>query len=141
MIKRTKDLKIGVRIIVGFLLITIIACVIGIVGIINLNKVQGSYAFDYNNSVTALEYVEKISSHFQQLRVNLSSFALATSSSELKDYYKERITYHEGVIAENIGYYNDILDDYEVYEVELELKLINNIQESVENFKAAKTSS
>jgi len=138
MIKRTKDLKIGVRIIVGFLLITIIACVIGIVGIINLNKVQGSYAFDYNNSVTALEYVEKISSHFQQLRVNLSSFALATSSSELKDYYKERITYHEGVIAENIGYYNDILDDYEVYEVELELKLINNIQESVENFKAAK---
>lgn len=138
MIKRTKDLKIGVRIFVGFLLITIIACVIGIVGIINLNKVQGSYAFDYNNSVTALEYVEKISSHFQQLRVNLSSFALATSSSELKDYYKERITYHEGVIAENIGYYNDILDDYEVYEVELELKLINNIQESVENFKAAK---
>lgn len=138
MFKKSKDLKIGVRIIVGYLIIASIACCIGVIGVINLKNVQDSYAFDYNNSVKALEYVERMSSHFQQVRVNLSGFALGTDSEKLKDYYKERITYHEGVIAENIGYYNDILDDYEIYEVETELSLVNSIQEAVNNFEAVK---
>lgn len=140
MFKKSKDLKIGVRIIVGYLIIASIACCIGVIGVINLKNVQDSYAFDYNNSVKALEYVERMSSHFQQVRVNLSGFALGTDSEKLKDYYKERITYHEGVIAENIGYYNDILDDYEIYEVETELSLVNSIQEAVNNFEAVKKS-
>jgi len=71
MFKSFNNLRIGVRIIIGFFIIVAIACIIGVVGIQNLKNVQDSYALDYESTVDALEYVERISSHFQQIRVNV----------------------------------------------------------------------
>lgn len=40
MLKWFGNIRIGVRIIIGFLIIVAISCTIGIVGILNLNSVQ-----------------------------------------------------------------------------------------------------
>jgi len=64
MLKWVNNLKIGIRIILGFFIIVIIAGIIGTVGIVNLNNIQDSYSEDFNSVAKAMEYLERISSHF-----------------------------------------------------------------------------
>jgi len=123
-----KNIKISARIIVGFFIIILISCAIGIVGILNLNSVQSSYEQDYNSSAKAMEYLEKISSKFQQIRVNVMAYGSIADTEEMKQYYKERLELHKGVIDENINAYNDILKMYNANEVEKELELLKNIE-------------
>lgn len=135
MIKIIKDIKIGARIILGFLIMVIIACVIGYVGVSNLRNVQDSYALDYSSSVSALEYVDNINSNFQQVRVNIFGLSLFSDTEEDKEYYKERIAQHENEIANGINSYYDILDDYEASEVATDMELLNNIQSQITSFQ------
>lgn len=134
MFKWFENLRIGVKIITGFFIIIVMACTIGILGILNLNEVQNSYAFDYKNSADALEYVERISSHFQQMRVNVYGFALYSDSDEDKEYYIERTDQHLDEVYENINNYLNILNAYEASEIETELKLIDNVRSSINEF-------
>ncbi|HQA58996.1 MAG TPA: methyl-accepting chemotaxis protein [Acetivibrio sp.] len=136
MIKWFSNLGIGVRIIIGFFIIVAISCTIGVVGILNLKTVQDSYALDYKSSTDALECVEGISSHFQQIRLNTYGFAMSLGSEEKKEYYLERISEHKNGVDENISAYRSILDDYEASEVEMELKLLDNIQAALNEFGA-----
>lgn len=136
MFKWFRNLKIGMRIIIGFFAIVAISCTIGLVGIMNLRSVQNSYARDYISSTTALENVEKVSSHFQQIRINVFGFALSNGLKEQMDYYVERITEHKKSIDEGMSTYHAILDAYDESEVELELKLLDNIQTALNSFGA-----
>jgi len=130
------NLKIGARIVLGFFIIVAIAFVIGIVGIMNLDSVQESYALDYSSTTYAMEYIEKISSHFQQVRVNILSYIMYSDSKSERDYYSERIAQHESDIDDGISSYSDILDDYDASEVETELKLLDNVKYAISSFEA-----
>src|SRR5690554_3384160 len=88
------NLKIGLRITIGFLLATIVAGIIGSIGIFNLQRVNGSYKVAYTDSVTALEYVERISSSFQRIRMNLNGLVLAETPTD-KKFYLEKIDEHK----------------------------------------------
>lgn len=121
MFQKLNNLKIGVRIILGFAIITIISCVIGIVGIVNLNSVQNSYQQDYTTSAKAMEYLEKISSKFQQIRLNVMAYGSMASTAEEKQYYLERLELHKGVIAENISAYYDLLEASNSADAETEM--------------------
>ncbi|HEY8348896.1 MAG TPA: HAMP domain-containing methyl-accepting chemotaxis protein [Clostridia bacterium] len=134
MFKWFNNLRIGVRIIIGFLVVIAVACAIGIVGIVNLSSVQDAYALDYTSSTDALECVEGISSHFQQIRVNIYGFVLAADTGGDMDYYAERIAQHKVEVDNNINAYNDILDLYDASEVEFELKLLNNVRDAIVAF-------
>lgn len=136
MFKWFRNLKIGIRIIIGFFSIVAISCTIGVVGILNLRTVQNSYALDYTSSTNALENVEKISSHFQQIRINVFGFALSSDSKEQTEYYIERIAVHKNAIDEGINAYHNILDAYDESEVALELTLLNNVQTLLNEFGA-----
>lgn len=57
MFKWFNNLKIGVKIILGFFIIVVISCAIGIVGILNLNSVQTAYERDYSSSTQAMEHL------------------------------------------------------------------------------------
>lgn len=133
MFKWFKNLRIGVRIITGFFIIIVMAGIIGGVGILNINNVQNSYSLDYSNTVDALEHTERISSHFQQIRVNVFGYALSNNAEE-RDYYVERIQEHKKVIDENITAYLDILNEYDESEVATEKQLLNNVQTAISDF-------
>ena len=134
MLKWFSNLRIGLRIIIGFFLMIALSCIIGIVGISNLNSVQDSYSLDYTNSTLAMEYIESISSHFQQVRVNILSYILYSDSNEERDYYYNRIKQHDSDISDAIRSYNVILEDYDASEVETELRLLNNIKSQISDF-------
>jgi len=130
-----KNLKIGVRIVTGFFLVIAITCIVGIVGITNLNTVQSSYELDYQSTASAMEYLEKISSKFQQIRVNVMAYGTIADTQEIKDYYLERLELHKGVIAENINAYYDILDDYDSADVATEMELLQNIENIINEYE------
>jgi methyl-accepting chemotaxis protein len=111
-----------------------LACIIGITGIVNLNNVQDSYSLDFKSVANALEYVERISSHFQQIRVNIFGFVLSADSEEEREYYVNRIAQHVNTVNENINYYYDILNSYDASKIETELKLLGNVQTAINQF-------
>ncbi|UZQ84818.1 methyl-accepting chemotaxis protein [Thermoclostridium stercorarium] len=134
MFKWFGNLRIGLRIIIGFFIIVALACIIGITGIVNLNNVQDSYSLDFKSVANALEYVERISSHFQQIRVNIFGFVLSADSEKEREYYVNRIAQHVNTVNENINYYYDILNSYDASEIETELKLLGNVQTAINQF-------
>jgi methyl-accepting chemotaxis protein len=128
-----KNLKIGVRNLIGFLLVALIACVIGGIGVFSLQSVNWSYNVAYTDSINAMQYVERISSSFQQIRSNLNGLVLAETKND-KEYYIERMTTHKSVIDENIAKYREMLSSYKAEDVKTELELIDAVQTSLATF-------
>jgi methyl-accepting chemotaxis protein len=122
-----KNLKIGTRIISGFLMVAIIAGIIGGIGIISLKRVNESYRIAYTDSVAALKYVERMSSSFQRIRMNLNGL-LMVDNIEDKEFYIGKLDEHKATIDENIAEYRKMLGTYKAEEVEIELKLIDSLQ-------------
>ncbi len=129
------NLKIGIRIIIGFLLVALIAGIIGGIGILSLTNVDGSYSKAYTDSVEAQKYVERISSSFQRDRMNVYGLVLANTQAD-KEYHLGRINNFKNVIEENLYLYKEILSSYKAEEVELELALIDAVHTNFETYKS-----
>lgn len=125
------NLKIGTRIVIGFFILVVIACVIGVVGIFNLTNIQDSYSADFNGVATAMQYLEKISSHFQQIRINSIGFGFGDD----KEYFLERISAHENVVEENINNYYNLLKKFGMDESSTEYQLVKNIEKALADYE------
>jgi methyl-accepting chemotaxis protein len=127
------NLKIGVRIIIGFLLVAIIAGIIGGISLATLQNVNDSYSIAYTDSVKALEYLERISSSYQRIRANL--FAMVLSDDRLvKEYFIEGMNECKEIIGDNISRYREMLSKYEAEEVVKEIELIDSVQGSLATY-------
>lgn len=136
MLKWFKNIKIGARIIIGFFIVIILSCVIGINGIANLSSLQSAYDLDYTSTSLAMEFLELISSKFQQVRLNTMAYGTIADTAESKQYYKERLELHKGVIDTNIEGYKSLLTQYDASEVETELGLLINIENAIKEFES-----
>lgn len=134
MFKRFNNLKIGTRIIIGFLIMVMIACIIGFVGVINLKSVQDSYSLDYTDSSLELEYAEKISSTFQQIRVSTLAYYIHSESEEDRAGYNDQIKQYKSDIDDAIRAFRALLEDYDSGEVAKEVELLDNIQTALNEF-------
>ncbi|MEA4971173.1 MAG: methyl-accepting chemotaxis protein [Candidatus Pelethousia sp.] len=128
-----RNLKIGVKITVGFLLVAIIAGLIGVVGIVSLNRVGGSYSVAYADSVTALDCMEGVSSSFQEMRTDLFEMTLAKDKAD-KEACVEALHGHKAIIDENLAVYRAALTKYKAEEVEQELNLISALETAIDLF-------
>jgi len=134
MFKWFNDLKIGLKILIGFSILIIMSGAIGIVGILNLNSVQHDYERDYTNSTQALGYLERVSSNFQQVRLNVLAYGTVADTIETKQYYLETIMEHRDTIAENISGYYGILSQYDPESVQTELSLLQNVETLADDY-------
>lgn len=88
-----------------------IACIIGFVGVINLKSVQDSYSLDYTDSSLELEYAEKISSTFQQIRVSTLAYYIHSESEEDRAGYNDQIKQYKSDIDDAIRAFRALLED------------------------------
>ncbi len=130
---RLNNLRIGVRITIGFLVVTFIAGIIGIVGIISLATVNGSYKTSYEDTVEVLEYLEGISSYFQRVRANLYIVVLANTQQD-KQTYVDRVDKYRDIIDENISKYRELLNNYTAEESKTERELLDQLESSLSAF-------
>ena len=127
------NLKIGTKILIGYLVVVIITLFIGGIGGFNLYSVNDTYSKEYKNSADALEFTERVSNSFQKIRSNLNGFLMANTQG--KNYYKDRINEHKNVIDKNIADYKKMLStNYQASEVVNELELIDAVQDGLIKF-------
>lgn len=68
-----KNLKIGVKLILAFIAVAMLAGVVGIVGVVNILALDKSDTELYENMTIPISQVSDMSTSFQRIRVNLRS--------------------------------------------------------------------
>ena len=82
-----KDKPIAIKLIIGFLIMAIIATGIGIIGIINMIKLNNSAMRLYQENALGLEYSGEASTEFLLVRYNLLTLTTLTSETEINETY------------------------------------------------------
>lgn len=127
------DLKIGTKIIYGFLIMAVISGLVGVIGIISLNTANDTYRAAYTETTSALQYTEKIISSFEEIRTNLFKMTLADNKSDKEDCISS-IQEHRNIIDDNLSKYKAVLEAYPQEEVSEDLKLVANLESAVNAF-------
>ena len=83
--KRFVDLKISAKLVVGFLVISLIGTVIGIVGLVGLSKLWKEDKHMYVENTQALENAGSASTTFVLIRYNTYKLSVLKETTKLKD--------------------------------------------------------
>lgn len=102
--KGLKKVKIGVRLMIAFLIIAIIAGAIGIVGIINIQTVDRGSGKLYQVNVNNLAKVSSVSVIYQKIRFSALDMGTNSNSDEIKNDIKN--------ISQFIAEADQLLDSY-----------------------------
>jgi methyl-accepting chemotaxis protein len=78
------NLKISVKMLTGFILVAILAGVVGFIGIKNIKQLNNDYASLYENSGVVLGYLGEVSANYQQQRVLLRDIIADKSGDKSK---------------------------------------------------------
>ncbi len=77
-----KNMKLATKVLSGFIVIALIACVIGVVGITNIKKIDHADTMMYEKVVVPLGELAAISTNFQRVRVNIRDFITAKTKED-----------------------------------------------------------
>jgi methyl-accepting chemotaxis protein len=83
------NLNIRIRLLSGFIIVAIIAGVIGFIGIQQINKIVDRDALLYENMTVPLSQISNMSTLFQQIRVEARDIILAEELGEIQRYANE----------------------------------------------------
>lgn len=85
----TKKMQLKTRILIGFIIISLIAAVIGITGIANLKKMDNADIILYEKGLIPITNIAKISEKYQRIRGNIYLLLYLDSAKEKAAYMKE----------------------------------------------------
>lgn len=77
------DLKIAVKLLAGFILVALIAGVVGLVGVIDLNRIVSNDTKLYVNVTVPISQMAELSTAFHRIRVSLRDAVLADTEDEM----------------------------------------------------------
>lgn len=80
------NLKIGIKLILGFAVVAIIAGVIGAVGVVNINRISDADTDLYERMTVPLGEMIYIAESFQRIRGNVKDILLSDTEEEITDY-------------------------------------------------------
>ena len=127
MLKWYGNLKIGLKIISGSLAVALIAGIIGGIGIIGMAKVEASYRTAYQDTVAALESLNKISTANQRIRANLYKLLVAESQADKQAILGELSTV-DAAVQEGISAYWAVLENYDASDIVEESALLHGLE-------------
>ena len=82
------NLKIRTKLLGGFIIVALLAGVIGYVGITNLKKLDTADTYMYENVVLSLGYCVHLSNDMQGMRVDVRDIIMANSYDEAEKYFE-----------------------------------------------------
>ncbi|MDP4182458.1 MAG: methyl-accepting chemotaxis protein [Bacillota bacterium] len=88
------NINVSKRIVSGFLFLAVLTGIIGLVGIIQLNKIDNSYTESYKHNTAPLEFLQEASNNFDLIRISLLYMAADNTKaneflSKISDYDKK----------------------------------------------------
>lgn len=108
-----KDRKIRTKLIIGFVIVTLVAVTVGGIGISEIGKIGADYTDLYENYGVSIEDVESASVSYQKINISLYNLIMENGTTN-------RIKY----INEIKNYRNDIQKNYHNLKSQLKLKKI-----------------
>lgn len=106
--KLYRNLKIGTKMILGFLIVALIAGGIGLVGVININQISESDEYLYTHMTEPLADMILIAESFQRMRGNVKDVILSETPEEIADY-EGRIVERNADFAEYLAKFEESL--------------------------------
>jgi len=135
--KQYNNLKIGTRMIIGFLVIAMLAGIIGAVGVKNVQAINADYSMNYEASLNALDSMEQVSASFQKIRMNLTALVLSNNATD-KKFYMDKISEWTAEVDDGIAKYRKVLDAFESSLVIEELGLLDSIDNQFAVYESKK---
>ncbi|WP_297417606.1 methyl-accepting chemotaxis protein [Clostridium sp.] len=80
------DIKIRVKILVGFIIVALIAGIVGMVGIIKIKETDKNYSDLYTNYGAAIGDIADVSISYQRLKINLNNVILYNDANKTISY-------------------------------------------------------
>ncbi len=123
------NLKIGMKLLLSFILGALIAGLVGYEGISSLKSANSSDTILYETNTYPLALSSKLSTNFQRMRNNGLELVIAKTSSDSEDAVNS--------ISEREKDITNVLSDFEKINLPDESKqALNNVKDSYENFQA-----
>jgi methyl-accepting chemotaxis protein len=97
------NLKISTKLLSSFILVALLAGVIGWIGISNMQEIAAKDTMMYQHMLVPITQLGKISTDFQRVRVNLAK-VLLTDNRNNKESYSEQITNLSNDITKQVEY-------------------------------------
>lgn len=108
--KGLKNFRIGQRVVIGFILISIVAAIIGGIGIFFLRTVDHHYRINYTGTVGLMNDMEKISTSFESAQKDLHALLLSANTAG-KALYNTKIDTSWSALEKSLKEYRKIADD------------------------------
>lgn len=130
------NLKISAKLITGFIIVALIAALVGVVAISNLNEISKSDAALYEENTLGIDYAGKAATYFQRVRFNLVKMLIVeditdfnTCTSNIENYIaatnENLALYEAGIIStEDQAAYDKLKIEWDKY-VALAQKTVN----------------
>jgi methyl-accepting chemotaxis protein len=99
------NLKLAIKILLGFIFVAIIAGVVGVVGLINLREIEEDGQELYNNMTVPLSIAAEMSKNFQSIRVSTRDMVLEDNLAEINGHYNR--------IQQTIKIINDLANEFD----------------------------
>ncbi|WP_026882768.1 HAMP domain-containing methyl-accepting chemotaxis protein [Clostridium akagii] len=103
--KLFSNVKIGTKILLGFFIVAIVAMVIGITGIINLNTVSNKDSEMYEKMTVPMSNLYNMDQAFEKIRINVRDILLETNEKNIADLKQQ--------VKDNEAMYNTNSDEFE----------------------------
>lgn len=103
-----RNLKIGTKMILGFVIVAMIAGGIGVMGVINIKSISDKDTFLYEQMTVPLGQMIVITESFQRMRGNVKDMLLSSTAAEFADY-SGRIVERNKIFDENLALFETTL--------------------------------
>jgi len=124
------NLKISVKLIIGFLLVAAIAGVVGSVAVVSIKQMNEADILMYEDNTLGIEYISNASLQFQRMRFNTARLLLFDDVEQKNETIK-KINEHITGTEEYLGLYEDGIGDDDV-----DRKLFDEIKPEWEEYKS-----
>lgn len=103
-----KDLKVGVKLILGFIIVAIIAGIIGVVGVLKIDEIKEADSVMYKNIVEPLAQTVTFVESYQRMVGNVKDIILSDNEDEIEEY-ETRIGLRKAEFEEEFALYKETL--------------------------------
>ncbi len=103
-----KNMKLGIKVLIGFVVMIVICIIIGIEGTVNIRKIDAADTKLYEKMTIPVGQLGKIGMSFHRIRVNLRD-AIATDSPEETERFLKRVDEWDSMINKTLPEYEKTL--------------------------------
>lgn len=104
------NLKISAKLLTGFILVAVLAGVVGIVGYVNIQSMKNSDLSLYNDNTVPISELSTVIQQYQRIRIYALCTILNTDKSANDDYAKKIETCKKDML-DNLETFNKTIDD------------------------------